>query len=85
MAEWLKKYFGKEGMASLNPTVAHEGKKKAIVRLNRTGGIGFSGIGYILVDKNGQHSISTHVSLHEGVPTLADMERMKAQLKKEDA
>ena len=83
--DWLKKYFGKDDMDFLSPTIIEQGKKKAIVRLTRTGSRGFSGIGYILVDMNGRHSVSAHKSLHEGVPSAADMERMKLQLKKEDA
>lgn len=82
--EWLKKYFSKDDFDFLSPTVVVDGKKKAIVRLTRTGAQGHSGVGYILVDKNGRHSVSTHKSLHEGVPSAADMERMKETLKKED-
>lgn len=83
--DWLKKYFGKDDMDFLSPVIIAEGKKKAIVRLTRTGARGHSGIGYILVDKTGRHSVSNHKSLHEGVPSAADMEKMKELLKKEDA
>lgn len=83
MSEWLQKYYGKEA-DFLNPEIILDGKKKAIIRLTRTGGKGFSGIGYVLVDKHGSHSTSSPMSLFEGVPSLADMNHMRETLQKED-
>lgn len=82
-AIWLERYYGKD-FDFLNPEVVFDGKKKAVVRLTRTGSRVNSGIGYVLVDKNGSHLASTPKSLHEGVPSQADLDRMREVLKKED-
>lgn len=81
--DWLKKYYGKD-FDLLNPEVVLDGKKKAVVKLTKTGARGFSGVGYVLIDKNGSHLASSHKSLHEGMPTKTDMDRMKEILTKED-
>lgn len=80
---WLERYYGKD-FDFLNPTVVFDGKKKAVVRLTRSGSRQYSGIGYVLLDKNGNHLASTPKSLFEGVPSQQDLDRMKEVLKKED-
>jgi hypothetical protein len=80
---WLERYYGKD-FDLLNPTVFIDGKKKAVVRLTKTGERGYSGVGFVLIDKNGNHTASSHKSLHEGLPTDTDLERMRQELKKED-
>lgn len=81
--KWLERYYGKD-FDFLNPQVIHDGAKKAVVRLTRVGDRGYSGIGYVLIDKSGNHFSSTPVSLHEGVPSQKDLDRMKEVLKAAD-
>jgi len=81
--KWLERYYGKD-FDFLNPTVEIDGKNKAVVRLTRVGDRGYSGIGFVLIDKNGSHFASTPVSLHEGVPSQKDLDRMKEALKAAD-
>lgn len=81
--KWLERYYGKE-FDFLNPQIVHEGENKAVVRLTRVGDRGYSGIGYVLIDKNGNHFASSPVSLHEGVPSQKDLDRMKEVLKAAD-
>lgn len=83
LARWLERYYGKD-VDFLNPQVVFERENKAVVRLTRVGDRGYSGIGYVLINKSGSHTASTHKSLHEGVPSQADLDRMKATLEKED-
>jgi len=80
---WLENYYGKD-FDFLNPEVVFDGKKKAVVKLVRTGSRVHSSIGYVLLDKNGSHLASTPKSLHEGVPSQADLDRMREALKKAD-
>lgn len=80
---WLERYYGKD-FDFLNPQIIFDGEKKAVIRLTRVGNRGFSGIGYVLIDKNGSHLASTPKSLHEGIPSQADLDRMKEVLRKED-
>lgn len=82
--KWLERYYGKD-FDFLNPVVIFDGTNKAVVRLTRTATRGYSGIGYVLLDKNGTHFTCSPISLHEGVPAQADLDRMQALLKKEDA
>jgi hypothetical protein len=78
-AQWLKMYYGKD-FDVLNPEVVKEGKKWAIVKLNRHASRGFSSIGYVLIKKNGTHAASHYHSLHEGVPTKEAMDMMYKRL-----
>lgn len=80
---WLENYYGKD-FDFLNPEVVFDGKKKAVVKLVRTGSRTHSSIGYVLIDKNGSHFASTHKSLHEGIPSQKDLDRMREELKKVD-
>ena len=77
--KWLKNYFGKE-FSVLSPAVIAEGRTKAVVRLTRRATKGFSGMGYILVDKKGKNNVSDHLVLHEGVASTEDVETMKRVL-----
>jgi hypothetical protein len=80
---WLKKYYGKD-FDSLKPTSILEGKKFAVVRLTRQSSRGFPSTGFVLVNKNGNHSASPTDSLHEGMPSREDMDRMKEALAKKE-
>lgn len=81
---WLKTYYGRD-FDWLNPEVVKEGKKWAIVKLQRKAEKGSSSIGYVLIQKTGSHTASTYRSLHEGLPTKEAMEKMEAALKQEEA
>lgn len=78
---WLKKYYG-DDFEKLSPEVVEEGKKFAIVKLTGQVGRSFSGVGFVLIKKTDSHNSSKSVSLHEGLPSAADMERMKNELRK---
>lgn len=78
---WLKKYYGSD-FEKMNPEVVDEGKKFAIVKLTRQVGRDFSGVGFVLIKKTDSHNASKSISLHEGLPSAADMKRMKDELKK---
>lgn len=82
--EWLKKYYGKD-FEKFSPSVVKEGKKWAVVKLNRSNPAkGFSSIGYVLIQKHGTHASSPYLSLHEGVPTTDDMSEMLALLARKE-
>jgi hypothetical protein len=83
-AQWLRTYYGKD-FDFLNPEVIKEGKKWAIVKLNRHASRGFSSIGYVLIKKNGTHAASKYHSLHEGIPTKEAMDMMYKRLAEADA
>lgn len=80
---WLKKYYGGD-FEELSPEVIHEGKRLALVKLSRESQFGFSGIGFVLIEKNGNHLAGPHMSMHEGMPTPEKMEEMKKVLEQED-
>lgn len=81
--KWLERYYGKE-FDFFNPSVAIDGNKKAVVKITRTASRGFNSVGFVLLDKTGTHASSTHKSLHEGMPSGEDMERMRKILERED-
>lgn len=81
--DWLKKYYGKE-FDELHPEVVFDGRFKAVVKLTKTVSRAHNGVGFVLIEKNGRHATSIHKSLHEGMPSQKDMDRMQETLKKED-
>lgn len=82
--EWLKRYYGKD-YDKFSPSVVSEGKKWAVVKLNRsTVQKGFSSIGFVLIQKHGSHESSPYVSLHEGVPSPQDSADMLAALARKE-
>ncbi len=81
---WLKTYYGKD-FEKFSPSIVKEGKKWAVVKLNRSSPAkGFSSIGYVLIQRNGTHSSSPYLSLHEGVPSTGDMSEMLALLQRKE-
>jgi hypothetical protein len=72
---WLKKYYG-NNVDFLNPELIQEGKKWALVKLQKPASKGYSSIGYVLIQKNGSHEGSKYFSLHEGLPSQEDMSKM---------
>lgn len=82
--KWLQEYYGKD-FDFLNPTVFEEGPTHAIIRLQKTTSIrgagDYSSVGFVMIKKNGRHVMTTHVSLHEGIPTVEDAKRMSDALK----
>lgn len=75
---WLQKYYGKH-CEVLHPEVVIDGQKVAVVRLVKSEAPpGFPKSGYVLIRKDGTHSGGAQQSLHEGVATQADMDRMTA-------
>lgn len=80
---WLQDYYG-EDFKKLNPTVVFEGEYKAVVRLVKEPIKGYSGVGYVLIKKDGKHNASEWKSLHEGIPTQDVMDAMKLTLQQED-
>lgn len=83
-SDWLQKYYGKE-FDLFNPEIVKEGKVWAIVKLTRLGMKNFSGVGFVLIKKKGNHQASPYKSLHEGLPTKEDMERMMLLLQEEES
>jgi hypothetical protein len=85
LPKWLKNYYGSM-LSTVNPEVIIDGKKVAVVRLQtqNTTTSGSSRIGYVLISKDGKHNATAHVSLHEGVPTQKDMERMRRVFEEAD-
>ena len=80
---WLDSYYGKD-RKTFDPCVVMEGVKYAVV-LIRKSAKGSSSMGYVLLKKNGKHSVSPQKSLHEGVANRADMDRMIEELKRAEA
>jgi hypothetical protein len=87
IASWLKNYYGDALVRSMNPSVVMDGKNCAVVKITvmNTASPGYSRIGFVLLEKNGRHDVTPHLSLHEGVPTQKDMDRMTEVFKKADA
>jgi hypothetical protein len=83
--KWLQEYYGPD-FDMLQPEVVHQGKTKAIVRLMRATRIkgSFSSVGYVLIHIGGRHVATPHKSLHEGVASAEDLEKMKKVLAKEE-
>lgn len=82
--EWLKLYYGKE-TETFNPQVVIDGKRVAVVKLVKTESPrGFPKVGYVLIRKDGRHQGGMQLSLHEGLATEVDMERMKKVHVQED-
>lgn len=74
--KWLNDYFGSE-LEKYAPTVVLDGARVAVLRIqNAELPKEFRSVGFILVRKNGRFDASTHKSLHEGIASAADMERM---------
>jgi hypothetical protein len=80
---WLKLYYG-ASFELFNPSIVFEGQNKAVIKLVGKAARGHSSIAYILVDKNGSHNVTEHLSLHEGIPTDTVLQQMKLTLEKED-
>jgi hypothetical protein len=81
---WLKTYYG-DRFEELNPTILVEGERYAVVRLLPSRAVvGFSGMSYVLVRKNGKYG-AEHKSLFEGVPTDTDIQKMRKALDVEEA
>jgi hypothetical protein len=82
---WLTQYYGPD-FDMLNPAVVQEGKKWALVRLTKNSRVpGTSNIGYVIVQKDGRHSITPHLSAHEGVANETDLKRMQKLLAEKEA
>lgn len=75
---WLHSYFG-ERYDTLHPELVIDGRYYAIVRVKEPGYAG-----YILVRKNGKHSVTKHEVLFEGTPTPADFAKMRRRLSEVD-
>ncbi len=77
---WLMNYYGAE-TDLYRPEVVFEGWKWAVVKLSRTDSDkGFTKVGYVLIRKDGSHVGGAQQSLHEGLASQADLDRMKAVL-----
>lgn len=81
--KWLKDYFGKD-FDLLSPSVVADGDTKAVVKLSRKAAKGYSGTGYVLVEKSGKHNVTEHIVLHEGLASKEDMDTMKHVLAQKD-
>jgi hypothetical protein len=71
-AAWLTRYYNERHLAELSPEVVYEGNAFALVRLSRVGQVG-----YVMVDKRGAHPLTSPESLHVGMASASDMEKMK--------
>ena len=81
--DWLKRYYGKDYLR-LNPTIVKEGKKFAVVRIQRSAEKGFSAFGYVLIKKSGSHDISPYQSLFEGLASPMDLTDMLDTLRRKE-
>lgn len=82
--DWLQQYYGPD-FDLLNPAVVQEGQDWAIVRLQKQGKTpGFSNIGYVLIRKLGRHTLTPHISLHEGVADETHLQKMQQTLAEHD-
>lgn len=84
--KWLEDYYGKE-LSAFKPEIIADGRKFAIVKIQRVSVPKSlsSSLGYVLLRKGGRHAGGAgHRSLHEGVATQADIDRMMAELQKAD-
>lgn len=84
--EWLKSYYGPEGLKNLSPEVVEEGKKYAIIKLlGAQPPSTYSKVGFVLISKNGRYGASPQEALFEGMPDMNDFFKMKSRLEKAEA
>lgn len=76
---WLMDYYGRD-FDMLNPEVVMEGEKYAVVRLRKVFTNMIGSVGYVLIKKNGSHASTPFKSLHDGVATPVDVDKMKKEL-----
>lgn len=79
---WLQAYFG-DKFEEYSPVALFEGTKHAVVKITKRVR-GSSAHGYILVRMDGSFMSSSHESLHEGVASGKDVQRMLRDLRRKD-
>lgn len=81
---WLQSYYGKD-FDRLQPVVAIDGKRWAVVRLTRSSPQkGASSVGYVLIQKRGTHASSNYIPLHEGMAGPEELKNMAERLRSQD-
>jgi hypothetical protein len=77
---WIEKYYGKDWMKKLSPTVVLDGKTRAVVRV-----VDGKSSGFVLVQKNGAHGVTPQEVLFQGLPTAIAYAAMRKRLAETDA